>query len=166
MSDEKLESQVRLINDDIAGLAEFVSRHCELDKPSESYVKSFSDHAKKRNKTLMGNVTPKPQHYPEKVRDMLLRNEEIPRFIELINNLELQNEIIANEQFLDFVATYKEFWEYVIALSYGATNIPLRPRTVLVRHAAELANDLNHQWEFGLPIAAEIAEEQRKEEEE
>ena len=114
----------------------------------------------------MGNVTPKPQHYPEKVRDMLLRNEEIPRFIELTNNLEFQNEIIANGEFLDFVSKYKEFWEYVIAISYGATNIPLRPRRLLVKRAEELARDLNDCWEFGLPIAAEIAEKQRKEEEE
>ena len=111
----------------------------------------------------MGNVTPKPQHYPENVRDMLLRNEEIPKFIELTNNLELQNEIIANGEFLDFVAKYKEFWEFVIAISYGATNIPLRPRRLLVKRAEELARDLNDYWEFGLPIAAEIAEKQRKE---
>ena len=112
----------------------------------------------------MGNATPKPQHYPEKVRDMLLRNEEIPRFIETTNNLEFQNEIIANGEFLDFVSKYKEFWEYVIAISYGATNIPLRPRRLLVKRAEELARDLNDYWEFGLPIAAEIAERQRKEE--
>ncbi len=114
----------------------------------------------------MGDATSKPQHYPEKVRDMLLRNEEIPKFIEHTNNLEFKNEIIANCEFLDFVAKYKEFWEYVIALSYGATNIPLRPRRLLVKRAEELARDLNDQWEFGLPIAAEIAEKQRKDGEE
>ena len=103
------------------------------------------------------NITPKPKHYPEKVRDMLLRNEEIPKFIELTNNLEFQNEIIANGEFLDFVAKYKEFWEYVIAISYGATNIPLKPRRLLVNRAEELARDLNDQWEFSLPIAAELA---------
>ena len=52
MSDGNWESQVRLINEDIAELAEFVSRHCELNKASEGYAKSFADHARNRNKTL------------------------------------------------------------------------------------------------------------------
>lgn len=92
------------------------------------------------------NVTPKPNHYPEKVRDMLLLNRDIPDFIEHTNNMELSNEIIANVDFLDFVKLYKEFWEYVIALSYGATNIPLRPRALLVSHADNLASAILNLW--------------------
>lgn len=91
-------------------------------------------------------ATPKPAHYPEKVRDMLLKNEEIPKFIEFTNNMELSNKIVANVDFLRFVSLYKEFWEYVIALSYGATNIPLRPRMLLVENATSLACELRSTW--------------------
>lgn len=92
------------------------------------------------------NITPKPKHYPEKVRDMLLGNSDIPTFIEQTNNLELSNKIITNSDFLDFVSNYKEFWEYVIALSYGATNIPLRPRKLLVERAEQLSDALSCAW--------------------
>lgn len=97
-------------------------------------------------------ATPKPAHYPEKVRDMLLRNDEIPRFIEFTNNMEFVNKIIANSDFLRFVSVYKEFWEYVIALSYGATNIPLRPRMLLVEEATSLACELRNMWDSGFSM--------------
>ncbi len=94
----------------------------------------------------MGDVTSKPQHYPEKVRDMLLGNSDIPKFIEETNNMEFANKIITNSDFLDFVTNYKEFWEFVVALSYGATNIPLRPRKLLTERAEQLANALSCAW--------------------
>lgn len=99
-------------------------------------------------------TTPKPAHYPEKVRDMLLKNDEIPRFIEFTNNLEFSNKIIADYEFLQFVSAYKEFHEYVIAISYGATNIPLQPRMLLVEKASELAKDIRTMWESGFRLKA------------
>lgn len=54
MSDNEWKSHVKLINKDIAELAEFVSRHCELNKASESYVKTFAEHARNRNKAISG----------------------------------------------------------------------------------------------------------------
>lgn len=52
MSDSEWKSHVKLINEDIAELMEFVSRHCELNKASEGYAKSFAEHTRNRNKTL------------------------------------------------------------------------------------------------------------------
>lgn len=86
MSNGSWESQVKLINEDIAELAEFVSRHCELNKASEGYIKSFADHARNRNKALS---SVKPYETEEQfesgdkvfgVRDVTLKIDPRPVF--------------------------------------------------------------------------------------